>query len=54
MSFTTKLLGFASAVLTPLLWVVTFGTNPTPGAITAAAILTIMAAVAGILTALKL
>ncbi len=54
MSITTKLLGFASAVLSILLWVVTLGTDPAPGAITAVGTLTIMVAIAGVLTALNL
>ncbi len=54
MSITTKLLGFASAVLSILLWVVTLGTDPAPGAITAAGTLTIMVAIAGVLTAVNL
>ena len=53
MDFTTKLIGFACAVLTVLLWAVTFWTDPAPGAIVTAVALTIVTAIAGVLTALS-
>jgi hypothetical protein len=53
MGFTAKLLGLACAVLTILLWGVTLWTDPAPGAIVAAAALTIIATIAGVLTALN-
>jgi hypothetical protein len=53
MNFTTKLLGCACVVLTLLLWGVTFWTDPAPGAIATAAALTIVTAIAGVLTALN-
>jgi hypothetical protein len=52
MNFTTKLLGFACAVLTVTLWATTFWTDPAPGAIITAAALTIVTAIAGVLTVL--
>jgi hypothetical protein len=52
MNFTTKLLGFACVVLTMMLWAVTFWTDPAPGAIITAAALTIVTAIAGVLTVL--
>jgi hypothetical protein len=52
MNFTTKLLGFACAALTVMLWATTFCTDPAPGAIITAAALTIVTAIAGALTVL--
>jgi hypothetical protein len=48
-----KLMGFVSALLTIALWTVALWTDPGPGSIIAAAALTIIAAVAGVLMALK-
>jgi hypothetical protein len=53
MHLTTKLLGLACVVLTLLLWGITLSTDPAPGAIVAAAALTIVTAIAGVLTALS-
>jgi hypothetical protein len=53
MGLTTKLLGFACAALTVLLWAVTFWTDPAPGAIITAAALTIVTVIAGALTVLS-
>jgi hypothetical protein len=52
MNFTTKLLGFACVVLTMMLWAVTFWTDPAPRAIITVAALTIVTAIAGVLTVL--
>jgi hypothetical protein len=51
MNFTTKVLGLACVLLTLLLWAVTFLTDPAPGAIITAAALTIVTAIAGVMTA---
>ena len=53
MNITTKLLGLICVTLTTLLWAVTFWTDPAPGAIFTAAALTIVTAIAGLLTALN-
>jgi hypothetical protein len=53
MDFTTKILGIVCAVLTALLWATTFWTDPAPGAIITAAALTIVTAIAGMLTAMN-
>jgi hypothetical protein len=53
MEFTIKLLGFACAALTVLLWAIIFWTDPAPGAIITAAALTIVTVIAGVLTALS-
>ena len=53
MGLTTKTLGVACGALTVLLWVVTFWTDPAPGAIITAAALTIVTVIAGVLTVLS-
>jgi hypothetical protein len=53
MNFTTKLLGFVCVVLTVMLWATTFWTDPAPGAIITAAALTVLTAIAGVLTVLN-
>ena len=53
MGLTTKMLGFTCAVLTVLLWAITFWTDPAPGAIITAAALTIVTVIAGVLTVLS-
>jgi hypothetical protein len=53
MEFTIKLLGFACAALTVLLWAIIFWTDPAPGAIITAAALTIVTVIAGVLTVLS-
>ena len=53
MRLTTKVLGFACVMLALLLWAVTFSTDPAPGAIITAAGLTLITAIAGVLTALN-
>jgi hypothetical protein len=53
MEFTTKMLGFACAALTVLLWAVTFLTDPAPGAIITATALTLVTVIAGVLTVLS-
>jgi hypothetical protein len=53
MDFTTKLLGFVCVALTVMLWTTTFWTDPAPGAIMTAAALTIVTAIAGVLTVLN-
>jgi hypothetical protein len=53
MKFTTRLLGLACVVLTLLLWAITLWIDPAPGAIVTAAALTIVTAIAGVLTALS-
>jgi hypothetical protein len=53
MNFTTRLLGIGCAVLTLLLWAITLWTDPAPGAIVTAAALTIVTAIAGVLTVLS-
>ncbi|MGA3137945.1 MAG: hypothetical protein ABSD09_03590 [Xanthobacteraceae bacterium] len=53
MELTIKMLGFACAALTILLWAVIFWTDPAPGAILTAAALTIVTVIAGVLTVLS-
>ena len=53
MHLTTKLLGLVCGGLILLLWGITLWTDPVPGAIIAAAALTIVTAIAGVMTALS-
>jgi hypothetical protein len=53
MNFTTKLLGVTCLILTLALWAITLWTDPAPGAIVTAVALTIVTAIAGVLTALN-
>ena len=48
-----KLMAVVSGLLAILLWTVTLWTDPAPGSIVTAAALTIIAAIAGVLMALK-